>query len=97
MGILQGTYLISTTVNGKPSWINGDYAIWFIPSGLWIIGELSTIGQNLAYIYASNDFSGLTAIENQWNYWNGSAWKLAPNDIFVSSCKGTFLRKKTQR
>ena len=84
-GILQGTYSVSTTVNGKPSWINGDYAIWFEPSkSNWIFGDLSKIGQDLAYIYASNDFSGLTAIENQWNYWTGYAWKLAPNDISVT-------------
>ena len=79
--------MISTTVNGKPSWTNGDYAIWFISSDIWIIGDLSSIGEDLAHIHAGNDFSGLTAIENQWKYWNGSAWILAPNDISFS-CKG---------
>ena len=79
--------MISTTVNGKPSWTNGDYAIWFISSDIWIIGDLSSIGEDLAHIHVGNYFSGLTAIENQWKYWNGSAWILAPNDISVS-CKG---------
>ena len=92
---LQGTYLLSTTVNGKPSWTNGDYAIWFLPSnGNWVIGLLNEIGQDLAYIYASNDFSGLTAIENQWKYWTGYAWKLAPTDISVTcyADKGIFFK-----
>ena len=71
-GSCQGTYQLANTVNGKPSWTNGDYAIWFLPSnGNWVIGLLNEIGQDLAYIYAGNDFSGLTAIENQWkSEWN---------------------------
>ena len=82
-GFLQGTYVRSTGVNGKLSWINGDYAIWFTPN-IWIIGDLSSIGSSLAYVYASIDITDVTADEIQWNYWTGYAWKLAPNDISVT-------------
>ena len=86
---LNGFYLLSTTViNGKPSWINGDYAIWF-KTQYWIIGKVSYMGSVYGYMYASNDITELTANENQWHYWTVYAWKLAPNDISVS-CKGTF-------
>ena len=85
---LNGFYLLSTSVNGKPSWINGDYAIWF-KTQYWIIGQVSARGSVYGYLYASNDITELTANENHWHYWTGYAWKLAPNDISVS-CKGTF-------
>ena len=89
-GFLQGTYLRSTGVNGKLSWINGDYAIWFTPNN-WIIGDLSSIGSSNAYIYANIDTTDVTADEIQWNYWTGNVWKLAPNDISVTcnDAKGT--------
>ena len=82
----------STGVNGKLSWTNGDYAIWFEPSkGNWIFGDLSKIGQDLAFIYANIDITDVTADEIQWNYWTGNVWKLAPNDISVTcnDAKGT--------
>ena len=84
--------MISTTVNGKPTWTNGDYAIWFEQSkSNWMLGNLKSIGQDLAYIY-TNVIGELTADGNQWKYWNGNAWKLAPNDISVTCYddKGTF-------
>ena len=56
-----------------------------------MLGNLKSIGQDLAYIY-TNVIGELTADGNQWKYWNGNAWKLAPNDISVTCYddKGTF-------
>ena len=81
--------MISTTVNGKPSWISGDYAIWFRQSGIWIIGNLNQIGQNSAWMYAHKDITELIANENHWKWYTEHGWELAPNDISVS-CQGTF-------
>ena len=81
-GFLNGNYQSATNVNGKPSWKNDLYAIWYIQSSnTWMIGPLSEIDNNLGWIYAINDFSGITDNENQWHYWNGSAWT-SPSDPF---------------
>ena len=85
-GFLNGNYHSATQVNGKPSWKSDAYAIWYIQSNNnWMIGRLSDIGNDLGWIYASNDFSGIADIENQWYYWNGNAWTSPsdPNDIQI--------------
>ena len=91
-GYKKGTYEISETINGKPSWIANDQAIWWIPEfSQWGIGSLDSIGSG---------FRGLTGVpidENDlgmpydqkyiWKYWNGY-WKTpGANDIKVQ-CKG---------
>ena len=83
---LNGDYEISIMPNGQTSWINGDYAIWY-NSGYWLIGNLAYIGQlDGLYIYAINDFYGLTDDENVWNYWDGSGWTSPtdPTDIQIT-------------
>ena len=92
---IQGTYLISRTVNGKPSWTNGNWAIWILPGNTnWIFGPLEHIGLERGFIHANNDYSGLTAIENKWKYWTGNDWKLAQNDISVTcnDDRGTYFK-----
>ena len=72
---LNGNYQSATQVNGKPSWKNDVYAIWYIQSdNKWLIGELSDIGKNVAWIFAFNDFSGITDNKNKWYYADGNAW-----------------------
>ena len=88
---LNGNYQIATNVNGKPSWKNDAYAIWYIHiSNNWLIGLLSEIGNDYAFIYALNDFSGITDNDNQWLYWNGNAWTSPsdPNDIQIACMNG---------
>ena len=55
-----------------------------------MIGRLSGIGNDKGWIYASNDFSGITDNENQWYYWNGNAWTSPsdPNDIQIACMSG---------
>ena len=73
---INGDYKISIMPNGQTSWINGDYAIWY-NSGYWLIGSLSSIGQLQGwYMFAINDFYGLTDDENEWNYRDGISWTL---------------------
>ena len=84
-GYLNGDYEISIMPNGQTSWINGNYAIWYT-SGHWHIGELADIGEQWAYIYATNDFHGLTDNENEWHYWDGSSWisLTDPSDVQIT-------------
>ena len=46
--LLNGDYEISIMPNGQTSWINGDYAIWYI-SGYWLIGNLANNGELKEY------------------------------------------------
>ena len=91
--VLNGNYQSATNVNGKPSWKNDVYAIWYSQSNnIWLIGPLSYIGSDSAWIFASNDFSGITDNDNQWLYWNGNAWtsKSDPNDIQIACMNGKY-------
>ena len=78
----EGTYEMSTSVNGKPSWISSTNAIWCNPNDndYWMIGKLDDIGKNFGYIHSKGMFFG----ENEWLYWNGSELKTPKeNDIIV--------------
>ena len=72
-GHVQGLYVKSTTVNGKPSWTEGSRALWFGSNGLWMIGEKASIGSNSGWLYSpvSGQPYGNT---NDWLYHNGAAW-----------------------
>ena len=94
---LNGNYQTATNVNGKPSWINDDYAIWYIQSyndwSAWSIGPLSEIGSEAAFILADNDFSGITDNDNQWLFWyDGKVWisPSDPNDIQIICMDGKY-------
>ena len=93
-GYLQGDYQISTTVNGEPSWKNGDYAIWSIMSNsaTWIIGSLNRIGGGSAFIFAEYASRGLTISYNEWKFWNGSSFLRPsnPEDIRIT-CNGKYF------
>ena len=73
---LQGDYQLSTAINEKPSWKNGAYAIWYVPSeyGKWIIGSLDRIGEDFSWISTGphGDDESLTNVFNSWNFWNGN-------------------------
>jgi len=79
-----GDYLISETVNGEPSWKNGEYAIWCNPHGYrygkWKIGYWNKLGENDAEFTASNDYEGLhnnlyLVTDNRliWKYTRGTS------------------------
>ena len=78
----EGTYEMSTPVNGHPSWISSTNAIWSNPDfpADWVIGKLDDIGKNFGYIHSKGMFLG----QNEWLYWNGSELKTPKeNDIIV--------------
>ena len=81
-------------MNGKPSWKNDAYAIWF-RQNVWFIGPLNEIGNDIAFIVAFNDFSGITDNDNQWLYSNGNAFSLSdPNDIHITCMDGKYIYRK---
>ena len=78
----EGTYEMSTPVNGKPSWISSTNAIWCTSNDTdyWMIGKLDDIEKNFGYIHSKGMFLG----QNDWLYWNGSELKTPKeNDIIV--------------
>ena len=87
-GYKAGLYEISSNVNGKPSFSNGNNAIQYNNQlNAWLVGSNDDIGSSTAGIYAFDDLGGLTDEKNVWFYWNGSVWKQAgTNDIIVTSC-----------
>ena len=81
----QGTYLLSDTVNGKPSWIMGSSApgaIWYVHEHKsWHIGPKTHIGQNIA----SKTSGGPDNSSNTWKYYNENMkWIISgTNDVSV--------------
>ena len=48
---MEGTYQLSTEVNGKESWTTSSNAIWYAPEyKLWGIGNLANKGKNVRFI-----------------------------------------------
>ena len=91
-GEFQGLYQISNQTNGKPSWTLDPYAIWYSLEYGWLIGDLADIGQNIAAIYALDNYGGLDDNNNQWNYHDGSNWVAAsPNDINIDCTSKCFI------
>ena len=90
---LNGNYQTAANVNGKPSWKNDLYAIWYLQThNVWFIGPLKEIGNDAGYISATNDFSGITDNDNQWLYWVGFGWTFPsdPNDIQIICMDGKY-------
>ena len=77
-----------TTLHGTQCWSNSIYSIWYLPhQNIWMIGDKEKVGENTGYLCAknvNNSFSGLTALDNEWKYWNGTSFISPSNaaDIF---------------
>merc|ERR1711971_1139581 len=74
-GEYQGTYEMSTSVNGKPSWTSQSKAIWYIQNrNMWVIGHLRNIGKPNGTIVTTGTLFG--ANENgKWNSIIEKKWK----------------------
>jgi len=86
-----GDYLISNTVNGKPSWKSDENAIWNW-NGNWMIGYRNKLGENNGELTAPDNYEGLTDNRNVWSYYDNttSSW-ITPsdsNDVIISSSRG---------
>ena len=93
-----GDYQISETVNGKPSWksVTTINAIWFLPvQNNWMIGYRSKLGEDDGQIYASNDYGGLSDINNIWKYKVDDGPWITPsssNDVIITCSTGKNLQ-----
>jgi hypothetical protein len=85
-----GDYQISETVNGKPSWKNGENAIWSVGNN-WMIGYWNKLGEDDGELFAPNNYGGLADNRNVWKYSvDGRTW-INPsdsNDVIISSSGG---------
>ena len=93
---LEGSYEREEIFNGKPSWKKDNYAIWYSSEyNGWLIGETfyTKDRKNTGMIFASDDFSGVTDNNNQWEYINGNSWKIPsdPNDIHITCMDGKYI------
>ena len=54
-GQFQGTYELSASVNGKPSWRSKSKGIWYRQDhNVWVIGNVNDIGQ-ISVTIVTND------------------------------------------
>ena len=86
-----------TTVDGKQCWQLDSFAIWYLSSqNIWILGDVGDVGKASGAMYAKNDndgFSGLTDLDNEWKYWNGTSF-ISPSDPTDISCMDKALQGK---
>ena len=89
-GFLNGNYQSATQVNGKPSWKNGENAIWSVGNN-WMIGYWNKLGEDDGELFAPNNYGGLADNRNVWKYSvDGRTW-ITPsdsNDVIISSSGG---------
>ena len=91
-GEFQGTYELSASVNGKPSWRTQSTGIWYVQDlNVWMIGSLNDIGTPICAIFIAGTLFG--ANENgKWNYFIEKTWKKLDANDFSIECidrKGT--------
>ena len=87
-GSRAGDYHESVIVNGHPSWINDDNAIWYSDgSSDWVVGSISGRGGDSVGIAANN--IGTTCPYNiassNWQYWN-SGWVTFSSSVMSVTC-----------
>ena len=78
--IYQGIYEISETINGQPSWIKDNRAIWYTEANSWVIGGLQYIGSLYCKMYTYPSSGGLTDELNDWKYYDGQGNSLRSID-----------------
>ena len=62
---LAGDYQKSAIVNGVTSWINADYAIWFVDdTDFWVVGKLKERGMDLSFMKAKSKSVCPSAIDS---------------------------------
>ena len=81
----------SDVINNKPSWFNGEMAIWFSNDQTWMIGSKSELGKNGCGIESTiADVQSPALVGTNWEYVNenGKMIKANPGDISVINVKG---------
>ena len=72
----DGDYQESAIVNGLPSWINKDSALWFSDDySEWMVGSISWRGSNYRGIYSDQvSVCPDNVASANWRYYDGSYW-----------------------
>jgi hypothetical protein len=88
-GGFAGDYHESAIVNGHPSWINANYAIWYADGAAdWHFGSIENRGRDIAGIRA--DGQGTTCptsiASTNWDYWNGNLWVSFSSSVISVTC-----------
>jgi len=88
-GGFVGDYQESAIVNGHPSWINANYAIWYADDlNDWVLGKIEGRGGN--YISIEAEGQGTTCpnsiASSNWNYWSGSSWLSFSSSVISVTC-----------
>ena len=73
---MEGTYQLSTEVNGKESWTTSSNAIWYVPkTKKWLIGNLAKRGTPTAYITSRFVYESERPYDVEyWNYYSSGSW-----------------------
>ena len=94
-GEFQGTYELSASVNGKPTWTSQSTAIWYVQDQhIWVIGNPYNIGKPIGGIYIAGTLFGATE-NGKWNSSIAMSWKKLDMNDFSIECiarKGTNLQ-----
>ena len=92
----KGIYILGPNkVNGKHYWIQeggwlwgGSNALWYVPSGLWMIGPKDNLGEEMAGIYSSDGSAGPLEAKT-WFYVSADyKWIYGSDMITLSSNAG---------
>ena len=75
-----GDYQESAIVNGHPSWINANHAIWFVDDyDDWAVGGIEDLGTNARSMSADSQGGSVCPFDidsTTWFFWNGG-WNSA--------------------
>ena len=73
--------------NGHPSWIDGNYAIWFSDDANdWIVGTIGGRGGNSGFMQSNNQGSKCPFdITANWYLYYGGQWNLVAGTSFTCS------------
>ena len=83
----NGDYQESAIVNGHPSWINANYAIWYADSD-WVVGLIEGRGSDfgIGIIAGKGTICPNSIASTNWYYWNGSSWVSFSSSVISVTC-----------
>jgi hypothetical protein len=85
-GTRAGDYHESAIVNGLPSWINGDHAIWYSDGfSDWAVGNIEWRGEDFAGIRSKEFDCPYNIASSNWQYWN-SGWVTFSSSVMSVTC-----------
>ena len=82
-----GDYQESAIVNGHPSWINANHAIWFVDDfDEWAVGGIEYLGTNFRSLAAESQGGSVCPFDidsTNWYFWNGEWTSAGAGEISI--------------